>query len=295
MGERSVPPTFKRIVMAISYQNIQYMQKLILSLSANVIPDEKSYLISLRINSLAKEKGFDSVQEFIEYLRIRPPADLHHEAVEAMMNNETSFFRESRSFEAVEKVVLPMLVEQRSRERTLNIWSAGCSTGQEPYSIAMLLHEQIPDIAQWHLKITASEYSKRILTIAKEGRYSKLTINRGLPQHLLVRYFEKVTIKSALDAVYEWQIRDEIRKLVKFQQLNLEKPWPPFAQMDIIFMRNILIYFSDETKKKILERVHRVLRPDGYLFLGSAETITNLHSSFERVQVERTVAYRLRK
>jgi chemotaxis protein methyltransferase CheR len=176
---------------------------------------------------------------------------------------------------------------KRASSRELNIWSAACSSGQEPYSLALLLLEHFPNLAAWSIKLIATELSAGMLARARRGRYSQLEVNRGLPAKLLVKYFRQ-------DGT-DWETKEELRNRVEFQILNLAESWPPLPPMDIILMRNVLIYFGVETKKRILGKVRQLLRPDGFLFLGGAETTFNLDDAFQRVQFDRTICYRVRK
>jgi chemotaxis protein methyltransferase CheR len=211
---------------------------------------------------------------------------VHARVVEAMTTNETSFFRDLQPFEAFSKLVLPELMARREKERRLQIWCAASSTGQEPYSIAMLLREHRPSLQDWKLQIQASDLANTVLERARKGAFTQLEVNRGLPAAMLCKYFQK---QGA-----ECQIKDEIRSLIEFFQLNLVAPWPALPATDVIFLRNVLIYFDVATKQQILARVRKVLRPDGFLFLGGAETTMNLDESFERVPYERSGCYRLR-
>jgi len=204
-----------------------------------------------------------------------------------MTTNETSFFRDFHPFEDLKKIVLPALIARRSAERELRIWCAASSSGQEPYSLAMLIRESFPKLVSWKVHILATDLSTDILARAREGRYSQLEVNRGLPATLLVKYFEKRGC--------DWYLRDDIREMVEYQIVNLAGPWPFLPAMDIVMIRNVLIYFSVETKKEILAKVRRVLMPDGYFFLGAAETTFGIDTSFERVQLERATCYQVRK
>jgi len=207
--------------------------------------------------------------------------------VEAMTTNETSFFRDFHPFEGLKKFVLPDLIARRAAERELTVWCAASSSGQEPYSLAMLIRENLPQLVSWRIRILATDLSSDVLARAREGRYSQLEVNRGLPASLLVKYFEKRGC--------DWYLRDDIRNMVDFQIVNLASAWPFLPPMDIVMLRNVLIYFGVETKKDILAKVRRVLRPDGYLFLGGSETTFSIDDSFERVQLERATCYRVRK
>ncbi len=251
--------------------------------SAIVLEQDKHYLIETRLQMLAKTDGFPSVDHLMAEVRA---GKRHARVVEAMTTNETSFFRDLLPFEAFRKLVLPELMNNRAGQRRLQIWCAACSTGQEPYSLAMLLREHGPSLKDWKLQLLASDLSTNVLERAKQGIFNQLEVNRGLPAPLLLKYFRK-------DGA-QWLLKDEIRQLVQFQQLNLIGPWPVLPEMDVVFLRNVLIYFDVDVKRQILARVRRLLRPDGFLFLGGAETTLNLDDAFERVPFERSGCYRLR-
>jgi chemotaxis protein methyltransferase CheR len=206
---------------------------------------------------------------------------------EAMLETETSFFRDTHPFEALQTFVLPLLLKKRSGNRTLNLWCAACSSGQEPYSIALLLHQYFPVFTGPTVHFLASDISPEMLSRARFGRYSQHEVSRGLPPALLRRYFQQQDS--------EWQIQEDIRRTIDFRQIDLAGEWPPLPAMDIIFMRNVLIYFDIPTRKAILTKVGQVLSPDGYLFLGAGETAVALDDIFKPVRLDKTVCYKLRQ
>ena len=273
--------------MTLSLPEFNYIRRLVLSQSAIVLEDDKSYLVESRLLPLARREGFASIHLLVQKLQAEPFHGLHRLAVEAMTTNETSFFRDFNPFEALRKSVLPDLIARRSAERTLNIWCAASSSGQEPYSLSMLIRETFPALLSWKISILATDLSTDILARAREGRYSQLEVNRGLPASLLIKYFQKRGC--------DWFLRDDIRAMVDYQILNLSNAWPTMPPMDIVMIRNVLIYFGMDTKKEILAKVRRVLKPDGYFFLGGAETTFSIDDSYERVQFERSTCYRIRK
>jgi chemotaxis protein methyltransferase CheR len=273
--------------MMISALEYDYIKKLVLHESAIALEPGKEYLAEMRLLPIARREGLDSVASLVARLRLRPSPVLSQTVVEAMTTNETSFFRDIHPFEALRSKILPTLFSARAQEKALHIWCAACSTGQEPYSVAILLRENFAAQADWRFSILATDISNGVLSRARQGRYTQLEVNRGLPAHLLLKYFEKQG--------GEWQIGASIRRMVQFKTLNLAQPWPYLPPADIVFMRNVLIYFLTDTKTEILERVRTVLRPDGFLFLGGAETTLSLSSSFERVPVNRATSYRMIK
>jgi len=273
--------------MSLTAAEFDYIQRLVLEQSAIVLDDDKQYLAESRLLPVARREGFDSLGSMVASLLAKKPDGLHRHVVEAMTTNETSFFRDFHPYEALRKSILPQFTMKRAASKDLNIWSAACASGQEPYSIAMLLEEDFPALAGWNIKIIASELSAEMLARARAGRYSQLEVNRGLPAKLLVKYFRQHGV--------DWQIAEKIRNYVEFVPINLAAYWPPLPPMDIIFLRNVLIYFGVETKKKILRKARQQLREDGLLLLGGAETTFNLDDSFDRVQFDRTICYRVRK
>lgn len=263
------------------------MRKLVLEKSAIVLEAEKSYLVEARLVPVARREGFPSLSALIAKVRTCGSHDvLVKKVVEAMTTNETSFFRDFHPFEALKRDILPTLIQARANERKLSIWCAASSSGQEPYSTCMLLRESFPQLATWQITFYATDLSSEILNRAKEGIYSQLEVNRGLPAPLLVKYFTKVGA--------EWQIREDLRKMIDFRIVNLVESWPLMPPLDIVFIRNVLIYFDVETKRQILGNIRRRLRPDGILMLGSAETTLNIDENFQRVQFEKTSYYRLK-
>ena len=270
----------------VNEHDFSYIRKLVYDNSAIVLEPGKEYLVDSRLNPLAKLRGFSSLSEFVKKLQQTPYGPLHYDVIEAMTTNETSFFRDAHPFEAMKTQVLPEMAKKLAAKKRLNIWSAACSSGQEPYSLAMLTHEYFTTQPGWSVSITASDISEEMLNYSKKGHYTQLEINRGLPVTMMVKYFEN---QGSV-----WKAKDNIRSMLNFRKLNLSEPWPMMTKMDIIFLRNVLIYFDQETKKNILKKVRQQLHPEGYLFLGSAETTFNLDDSFERKIIGRAVCYQLR-
>ena len=269
--------------MSIDRADFDYVRKLVHEYAAVVLEADKAYLAELRLAPLARQEGVDSISALVRRLRRQAFNRLHERVVEAMVTTETSFFRDHHPFEALRAFVLPDLLKQRTQQHPLTIWCAACARGQEPYSITMLLREHFRNPAD--VRLIASDLSEEMLAAARAGRYSRLEIDRGVPPALLKSYFRQH------DAT--WQIDETLRRMVEFRKINLAAAWPPLPEMDVIFMRNVLIYFDVETKKTILGKVHRLLSPGGYLFLGNAETTINLDDRFERVDYGKASCYRL--
>lgn len=271
--------------MSINQLDFDYIRKLVRDRTALVLSADKHYLVESRLTPIWKDIGLGSMQDLVLRLRANHSSTLHQRVVEALVTTETLFFRDGYPFEALHQSILPQLLSQRQNRR-LNIWSAACSSGQEPYSIAMLIREHFPELSAWHLQLFASDISHQMLDRARAGYYTQHEVNRGLPKLLLKKYFQPQG--------KGWQLRPEIRRMVTFQPLNLAESWATLPMMDIIFMRNVLIYFELATKRAILTKVRQHLRADGYLVLGGGETTLNLDAAFEPVQFKKTVCFRLR-
>jgi chemotaxis protein methyltransferase CheR len=266
-------------------QDFDYIRTLLRDRSAIVLDDGKQYLVENRLAPLLREQNLESIEALVKALRSASPNGLADRVVEAMVTHESSFFRDVHPFESLRKVIMPELMRLRARERTLNIWCAACSSGQEPYSLAMMFREHLPELRDWKINLLATDISRPVLARAKEGLYNQIEANRGLPASLLIKYFHQHGTT--------WQIRPDIREMVSFRELNLAHPWPFLQRMDLVMMRNVLIYFDVDTKKTILNRLTRVLKPDGYLLLGSAETTLFLDDSYRRVELLQTGFYQL--
>jgi chemotaxis protein methyltransferase CheR len=272
--------------MSLAATDFDYVSTMVRDRSAIVLENGKEYLIEARLLPLARAHGTGTVTGLIKELRRAPSGPLRDLVVEAMTTNETSFFRDAHPFTALSDHVLPELVKNRSAERVLNIWCAACSSGQEPYSIAMLVQDIVGTDPGWRVRLLATDLSPAMLARTRAGVYSQFEMNRGLPANRLVRHFRQQGL--------EWQIEEPLRRMVETRAVNLDQDLPSMPSMDIIFLRNVLIYFDVATKRQILARVRRVLRPDGYLVLGGAETTLNLDDAFDRVQIGRAPMYQLR-
>lgn len=260
--------------MALGDRDFQFLQQLVRRHTGVVIAESKEYMAEFRLEPLATQVGAGSVERLLLRLQTQPSFDLERQVVEAMTTNETSWFRDVVPFEALERTVLPALVGARRVERSLTIWCCACSSGQEPYSVAMIHRNYAALLDSWQVRIFGSDVNTEMLEQARRGRYSTLEMNRGVPADARARYFE------AVDG--EWQIREDIRRMVEFRWLNLADPLPLLPYCDVILLRNVLIYFDVPTKTTVLERVLRYLKPDGYLFLGGAEATV----SWEMLQPE---------
>jgi chemotaxis protein methyltransferase CheR len=257
-------------------ETIAFFCELVRKQSAIVLEASKEYLIRARLEPVAKAHGLNSLDELARVVRERlNDAALVTEVVDAMTTNETSFFRDLKPFDLLREQILPELIERRARHRTLRIWCAASSSGQEPYTVAMILRERFPQISDWLIEFVASDISPTMVRRAKEGFFSQLEINRGLPAAYLVKYFTRE------DA--GWRIKPELRRMIDFREVNLIHPWPFSSTFDLVFMRNVLIYFDLAEKRRILGQLRQVLAADGCLFLGTAETTFNVDEKFLRI------------
>jgi chemotaxis protein methyltransferase CheR len=275
------------VPVGFTFEDLTYIRNLVRERSAIVLDEEKDYLIRSRLEPLAKELGFDSLVGLVGKLRRTSYDRLHRTVVEAMTTNETSFFRDLSPFLALKECFLPDLIARRASMRCLSIWCGASSSGQEPYSIMLTILEHFPELKDWRIRFLATDISGAMLKRCQEGIYSQLEVNRGLPASLLTKYFSK---KGT-----HWQIDEDIRKRIEFREMNLAGSWPLFPTMDLVVLRNVMIYFDGETKKNILKKIRHILDPQGYLLLGGTETTINLDDQYERVAVNGTSCYRIRK
>jgi chemotaxis protein methyltransferase CheR len=273
--------------VTVAAGDFDYIADLLRRRTAIVLEPGKEYLVESRLLPVARQAGAGSVSDLVALLQRAEDDALHGAVVDAMTTNETSWFRDRHPFDAFAASVLPDLLARRATERRLAIWSAGCSTGQEPYSIAMTLSEQLAGRAGWQVEVLATDVAQDVLARAAAGRYGQLEVNRGLPAARLVKHFDREGM--------EWVVRPHVRRYVRFASVNLAEPLPAWLpRFDVVFLRNVLIYFDTATKRDVLRRIRSVLRPDGYLFLGGAETALNLDDAFEPTQLDRATCYRLR-
>lgn len=248
--------------------------------SGLVLAAEKGYLVESRLMPVARRNGFANVTELTQRVMTNASESLRIEVVEAMMNNESFFFRDRIPFERMRDTILPDLMVKRAAQKQIRIWSAACSTGQEPYSLAMLL-DDYPGIGGWQIDIIATDISNDALEQAKSGLYSQFEVQRGLPIQMLMRHFEQIDD--------QWQIGERLRRRVQFRQINLLSEFGSLGRFDVVFCRNVLIYFDHATKIDVLARVRRAMPADGYLVLGAAETMVGLGNDFMPVPEKRAL------
>ncbi len=248
-----------------------FLRKLLKERSGLDLSADKQYLVESRLAPLARKAGLPGIPELVQKMKNGAEA-LTVEVVEAMTTNETFFFRDKIPFDHLRDTILPALMQSRASRKTLRIWCAAGSTGQEPYSIAMVLREKAAALAGWRIEIVSTDLSHEVLEKSRAGLYSQFEVQRGLPIQLLVKYFTQI---GEL-----WQIHPELRAMVQHRQLNLLQDFSHLGKFDVIFCRNVLIYFDQETKIGIFDRMSRVLEPDGVLMLGAAESVVGITDAF---------------
>ena len=256
-----------------------YLRKLLKDRSGLVLSADKQYLVESRLAPLARKAGLASLGELVAKLKASNNERLIVDVVEAMTTNESFFYRDKIPFDHFREAIMPGLIAARARERRIRIWCAAASTGQEPYSLAMCVKEMKEKLGGWRVEILATDLSMEVLEKAKAGVYSQFEVQRGLPIQMLVKYFVQVGDT--------WQIAPDIRAMVQYRPLNLLADFTILGRFDVIFCRNVLIYFDQETKTGVLNRIGRLLDPDGYLVLGAAETVVGLTDAFKPVADKR--------
>jgi chemotaxis protein methyltransferase CheR len=271
--------------MPITTSQFNYIRDLVQKHSAVVVAESERYLVESRLTPVAKEYQCCSVLDFIRQTQQGLIEKAEEILVEAMMTTDSTFFRDFHPWEALKNEILPELRKRRSTEQKLSIWCAGCSTGQEPYSLAILLKEHFPQLPTWNVRILATDISHDAVETAQQGYFNQLEVNRGLPASLLVKHFRQ---EGA-----HWRVKEELRELIEFMPLNLAAPWPAIEKADLILLRNVIGQFAVENKQAVFKKLKRVLKPDGFLILGAKETTKELDDAFEAVEFNRATAFHL--
>lgn len=270
---------------ALSTEDFQFVAGFLQRQTGISLGGDKAYLVENRLGELCRSVGMTDISALIQELKTRPGSENGQKLLEAMTTNETSFFRDIGPFKALQTQLLPELLEARQQTRCLRLWSAACSTGQEPYSLAMLLDSMLgPQRREWKLEILGTDLADKVLSRARAGQYSQLEVNRGLPADKLIRYFKK---KGG-----DWHISEAIRAMVSFAQVNL-LALPALPKFDVILCRNVLIYFDLETRRKVLKALRQRLAEDGYLFVGASEVLLGVTDSFIRLERCGAVCYQI--
>lgn len=269
--------------MKVSPDEFKQISDLMRAETGNVLDVGKEYLVETRLMPLLAKEGIITIHEMFSALRKSNARELKNKVIDSLTTHETSFFRDLEPFNALKSTILPELIDRRKTTRSLTIWCGAASSGQEPFSIAMLIRDNFPSLQSWNVRIIATDISAPVLERARSGVYSQLEVNRGLPVTMLVKYFEQVG--------RDWKLRPTISQMVSFNELNLLARWTTIPDCDLIFLRNVLIYFDQPTKKGILDQIYRVLKPDGTLFLGSSESTLTIDQRFKCRPIGRAHIY----
>jgi chemotaxis protein methyltransferase CheR len=266
---------------AIRPDNYRFLQEHVRKQSGIVLDDTKHYLVEARLLPIALDEGLRNLDDLCAKLRLSPPAPLQRRVIEAMTTNETYFFREPAHFEALRYTILPALMAERRESRKLSLWSAAASTGQEAYSLAMLLADM--GLHDWNITIVGTDLAENVLERAREAHYSQLEVNRGLPVAMLVKNFTRQKLV--------WELKPNLRKMVRFQALDLRNANRVMGPFDVVLCRNVLIYFDVDTKRQIVDQVRTTLNPGGYFFLGASEVGLSLGPRFARLSTNEATYY----
>lgn len=267
----------------IASTDYQTLKEILLANSGHHLGEGKEYLVERRLEPVASSLGYPDLAALVRNLRLSRDTKTVKLVCEAMTTNESLFFRDGRPFDLMRERIIPDLIERRATQRRLRIWSAACSTGQEAYSLAMLLAEY-PKLAGWDVEIVGTDYSPKVVDRAREGVYNHFEIQRGLPIQMLIKYFEQGENNS-------WQVKDSLRRQVSFREGNLLDSFRHLGVFDVVFCRNVLIYFDNDGKRDVLERLAGVVASDGYLFLGASETALGVSPSWSVVQGAATTLF----
>jgi chemotaxis protein methyltransferase CheR len=268
--------------MSASSLDYEYLRDVVMRNSGNHVDPSRDYLFESRLQGLLHRSGLHSLNQLVSALRT-DSGSLQRSVAEAMTINETSFFRDTPTYDYLRETLLPALIVSRQTMRTLRFWSAASSSGQEAYSVAMMLREHFPQLATWHIDIFGTDLSAEMVERASAGRYQRIEINRGLPARFLVKYLVRIGD--------EWEIHPDIKRLCRFRQRNLCRDAIVPEIFDVIFLRNVMIYFPQETRRHVLLTMHRALAPDGVLFLGLSEQ-PRMDSHWQTMLTPKTVWYK---
>ena len=261
--------------------DFEFICQILRERSGLVLTNDKAYLLESRLLPVARKWKLATFDDLVRVIRTKMDEAVVRDVVEAMTTNESFFFRDTKPFDQFKALVLPALLKSRAASRTIRIWSAACSSGQEPYSLAMILSESAAQLNGWKIEIVGTDLSTEILNRAKEGMYSQFEVQRGLPITMLVKYFAQIGDR--------WQINAKIRGMVQYKEFNLLQDPMPLGRFDVVFCRNVLIYFDQPTKTRVLNSVSKLMPEDGFLFLGGAETVLGITDKFQMVPGQRGV------
>lgn len=269
--------------MAISPQEFNYIRNLVHARAGVVLTERERYLVEARLLPLARRQQINSINEVIQRLQEESANGLPGQVVDALLPKETSFFRDLHPFNLLRSHIFPTLEMKRVNELRLRILCLGCASGQEPYSVAMVLHYYFSQLMKWEVEILGVDLSEEALAQAQEGRYNEIEANRGLTPMMLRQYLRPEG--------KQFLVLEDLTRVVRFEQWNLLQDWPDLPPMDLILFRNVMSYWTPDARRAVLQKAGRVLKPDGYLLLGARETTVNVDSSFTLVPVEKTVYF----
>lgn len=267
--------------VSIAIDNYRFLQAQVYAQTGIVLEDDKHYLFECRLAPIVRQLGLGSINDLCDLLKQRGEPELAHQVGEAMTTNETYFFREPAHYDAIRTVLLPRLKQEHTDTRKLRFWSAAASTGQEAYSLAMTLLQE--GLGEWTIQILGTDISSRVLERARAATYQQIEVNRGLPTSLLLRFFNR----SGLN----WQLSDAVRGLARFEQLDLRQSMRTLGPFDLVFCRNVMIYFDAQTKRALLKQLHGTLFRGGWLMLGSSENTSGIDEWFERQIIGKATVY----
>ncbi len=268
-------------VTVINPKNYQFLLEHVYSRSGIVLEGDKHYLFECRLAPIVRQLGLGSIDDLCSLIQSSRRPEVSHQVVEAMTTNETYFFRDPSHYDAIRTLLLPRLIKERRDTRKLRFWSAASSTGQEAYSLAMLLIEA--GLSDWNIQILGTDFSSQALERARSGKFQQIEVNRGLPANLLIKHFSR--------AGTVWQLGDQVRRMVSFETIDLRKSMRALGPFDLVFCRNVMIYFDAETKMNILKELHGTLFRGGWLLLGGIETAFGIERRFERMAVGNATVY----
>src|SRR5579863_7091752 len=268
-------------IASIQGENYRFLQQHVYTQAGIVLEDDKHYLFESRLAPIVRRLGLASINDLCALLKVTREVEVGRQVVEAMTTNETYFFRDPAHYEAIRTALLPKLKQERHDLRKLRFWSAAASTGQEAYSLAMILLEA--GLADWNIQILGTDFSTQVLERARAGKYQQIEVNRGLPAALLVKYFRRSGVN--------WELSEHVRRLTRFEIIDLRKSMRALGPFDLVFCRNVMIYFDNETKKNLIKEIHGTLFRGGWLLLGGAENALGAEEWFERQTVGTAVVY----
>ena len=268
-------------IAVINPKNYQFLLDHVYSHAGIVLEGDKHYLFECRLAPIVRQLGLESIDDLCVLIQSSRQPEVGHQVVEAMTTNETYFFRDPSHYDAIRTVLLPRLIKERGDTKKLRFWSAASSTGQEAYSLAMLLLEE--GLSDWNIQILGTDFSSQALERARSGKYQQIEVNRGLPAALLIKHFRR--------SGTVWQLSEQVRRMVSFETIDLRKSMRALGPFDLVFCRNVMIYFDAETKMNILKELHGTLFRGGWLLLGGIETAFGIDEYFERLTVGNAIVY----